>query len=79
MDHCRKCGARLVPLARATGKHDSISGAPTQHEWVVCPQWRHRFIFGNGHDWWHRGEQRIDGVGLSNPMKMENPPRPPAV
>jgi hypothetical protein len=79
--HCRKCGAELVPVTRPTSRHDVFTGALTQHEWDVCPNWRPRWVFGNGHDWWHRGTNPIDRVmpHRPDPMIHENPPRPPVV
>lgn len=80
MRHCTKCGAELVPVARPSGRRDPFTGAPTQHEWIVCPRWRPRaLLFDNGHDWRHRGENPIDGVMPHGPDPgvLENPPRPP--
>jgi hypothetical protein len=61
-DHCHKCGRHMVFRAKPTGKFDSFTGAPTQNEYRVCPEWKPRFIGDNGHDWRHRGTNPINGV-----------------
>lgn len=77
-DHCGKCGREMVFRAKPTGQFDPFTGTPTQHEWVVCPNWQPRLMFGNGHDWRHRGVNPIDGIHPygPDPMKHENPPSP---
>lgn len=79
MTHCTKCGAELARVTRSTGRYDPFTGAPTQYGWLVCPHWRSRWGFGNGHGWQYRGEYRIDGEGRPDPTVFENPPRPPLV
>lgn len=69
----------MVFRAKPSGEHDAFTGAPSQHEYRVCPNWRPGLLWiDNGHDWWHRGVNPIDGVMPHgpDPMKMENPPSP---
>ena len=76
---CQKCGQRMVRASKPTGRFDPWEGGATEHQWSVCPEWRPRIIGGNGHDWRYEGENRIDGNDPHgrDPMKSENPPRPP--
>ena len=81
MNHCVKCGSPLEPRSRPTGRFDPWRGQPTAHRWEVCPNWRKRFLGGNGHAWTYRGENSIDRKDLNgvDPGVYENPPRPPGL
>lgn len=78
MNFCTKCGRELEGRVRPTGRFDSLSGAPTEYQWLVCPEWRRRLLFDTGHTWHFRGVNRIDGGGRPDPGHVENPPHPPA-
>ena len=76
-EHCRKCGTKLVRVARPSGRFSWENGAALEHQWNVCPFWRSQWLGDNGHTWNYRNENAIDGSGHIDPGAMENPPHPP--